>query len=360
MRPAQPIFKSNPTAPSCHAATVVEPAAGQLLAAWFAGTHEGHPDVAIWLARYEDGAWGDPVKIADEPDVPHWNPVLFRDTANTLWLFYKIGLSVPTWTGMYLKSTDGGRSWSARAMLPAGLTGPQKNKPITLSNGDILCGSSNETWRSWTCWVEASPDGGRSWTRHGPIVAPGAGAYEGGSAKLVSAVWDKASGTLLLPQEFSGVIQPALWEAAPGRVKMLMRATQRVGCVCAALSEDYGRTWSAAERIPIPNPNSGLDAVRLQDGRIVLACNPVREGRTPLSVLLSEDNGATWPRRLDLETDPGEYSYPSVIQVADGRIHVVATHRRTQIFHYIIDPQEVESAAMVDAPVRAEGRLPGR
>jgi predicted neuraminidase len=337
----QPVFSSNPRYPSCHAATIVESAAGVLLTAWFAGTYEGHPDVAIWLARYENGAWKDPVKIADEPDVPHWNPVLFRDGKEMLWLFYKIGPSVPAWTGAYITSGDGGRSWSPPTPLPAGLIGPAKNKPITLSNGDILCGTSHETWRSWACWVEASSDGGRSWVKHGPIVAPGAGRYEVGSGEVVSAIWDADSGRLRLPQQHFGVIQPALWEYAPGRLKMLMRATQRVGCVCAARSDDYGCTWAPAEPVPVPNPNSGLDAVRLQDGRILLVCNPVREGRTPLSVLVSEDNGETWAQRLDLETHPGEYSYPSIIQAEDGRVHVVATHQRTQIFHYVLESQDL-------------------
>jgi predicted neuraminidase len=338
---AQSIFEPNPAAPSCHAATIVEAAPGVLLAAWFAGTYEGHPDVCIWLARCEGGAWREPVKVAGDLGVSHYNPVLFRDRASALWLFYKIGLSVPTWTGMYRTSSDGGHTWAAPAMLPAGLIGPAKNKPVTLGNGDILCGTSHETWGSWACWIEASRDGGRSWTKHGPIVAPGAGTYEAGGEAVVSAVWDASSGALILPTRFAGVIQPALWEYSPGRVKMLMRSTTRVGCVCASASDDCGRTWSPVEQVSIPNPNSGLDAVRLADGRVLVVCNPVREGRTPLAVLVSEDNGATWPRRLDLESGPGEYSYPSVIQADDGRVHVVATHARIQIFHYVIDPREL-------------------
>src|SRR5512139_1860984 len=117
---AQPIFESNPTAPSCHAATIVEVTPDVFLAAWFAGTYEGHPDVGIWLAHCEGGVWREPVKVADEPRVSHYNPVLFRDRTSTLWLFYKIGLSVPTWTGMHRTSSDGGRTWSAPTMLPAG------------------------------------------------------------------------------------------------------------------------------------------------------------------------------------------------------------------------------------------------
>jgi predicted neuraminidase len=338
---AEPIFPFNGRAPSCHAATIVETAPGTLLAAWFAGSHEGHPDVAIWLAGYENGAWSQPAVVADEAGVSHYNPLLFRDRMDRIWLFYKIGVSVPTWTGMYRRSHDGGQSWSEPVMLPAGLIGPAKNKPITLSNGDILCGTSHESWGSWACWVETSSDDGRTWAKRGPIVAPGSGTYAPSEETVVSAVWDEAAGQLVLPRHFAGVIQPTLWEQGPGRVTMLMRSTQRVGCVCMAASDDYGRTWSPTERLPIPNPNSGLDAVRLKDGRVVLACNPVREGRTPLSLLVSEDNGTTWPRRIDLETGPGEYSYPSIIQADDGHIHVVATHQRTQIFHYVLALREL-------------------
>jgi len=348
------IFTASLAFPSCHAATVVEAAPGSLLAAWFAGTHEGHPDVAIWLSRDEGAGWSAPVKIVDAPGVPLWNPVLFRDAAGVIWLFYKAGPSVPAWSGLYLQSRDAGRSWSAPIMLPAGLTGPAKNKPITLSNGDILCGASAETWRNWTAWAEISADGGRSWTRHGPIAAPldagssGRSLTEPASAgirpsqgELVSATWDTTTDQLRVPQEHRGVIQPAVWEYAPGRVKMLLRATQAVGAVCVAESSDHGCTWSPARPTTIPHSNSGLDAVRLADGRIVLACNPTREGRSPLSLLISTDSGETWPRRLDLETASGEFSYPSIIQAWDGRVHLVYTHRRTHIQHVIMDLDEL-------------------
>ncbi len=250
--------------------------------------------------------------------------------ATSLWLFYKAGPTVPAWTGLFIRSSDGGHSWSSPVMLPAGLLGPAKNKPITLSNGDILCPTSSETWQSWACWVEISSDGGSSWTRHGPITVAGDDSKAARSDQI-SAVWDAEAQKLLLPQAHRGVIQPTVWEYAPGKLRMLMRATQRIGSVCLADSMDYGRTWSATRSVNIPHPNSGLDAVRLADGRIVLACNPVREGRTPLSLLVSPDNGETWPHRIDLETAPGEYSYPSLIASADATVHVVYTYDRKSI-----------------------------
>jgi predicted neuraminidase len=224
-------------------------------------------------------------------------------------------------------------------LLPAGLLGPIKNKPIQLANGDILCGASVETWNAWACWVELSRDQGKTWRKCGPITAPeedAGSAYNTSAAGLISATWDLKTGTLLLPQSFPGVIQPALWEYSPGRLRMLMRATQKVGRICLSESLDGGTTWSPARKLDVPNPNSGLDAVRMADGRIALVCNPVEEGRTPLSLLISEDNGETWPLRIDLETQPGEYSYPAVIQARDGSLHVAATHQRRTIVHYCI------------------------
>src|ERR1700733_7068581 len=73
----------------CHASTIVELADGDLLAAWFGGQQEGDKSVAIWISRKPlGGQWSAPVSVASLSQVPCWNPVLFRDTKNVVWLFF--------------------------------------------------------------------------------------------------------------------------------------------------------------------------------------------------------------------------------------------------------------------------------
>ena len=128
-----------PTA-ACHASTVVELAGGDLMAAWFGGTAEGNPDVAIWGARRDAGQWQPPVELAREPKTPTWNPVLFHSGDGVLWLYYKFGPSPREWTGARMASRDEGRSWSKPEHLPAGLYGPIRAKPLVLPKGLIVSG----------------------------------------------------------------------------------------------------------------------------------------------------------------------------------------------------------------------------
>ena len=56
-----------------------------------------------------------------------------------------------------------------------------------------------------------------------------------------------------------------------------------------------------------------------------------------------EDNGLTWPRQRLLESGPGEFSYPAIIQTSDGLLHVVYTHRRATIQHVVMDAEWIDS-----------------
>jgi len=166
-------------------------------------------------------------------------------------------------------------------------------------------------YKSWAGWVERSTDRGVTWTRHGPITVPG---------------------------EPFGVIQPALWERSGGDVRMLLRSTDRIGRIVASSSRDRGLTWDPARPTQLPNPNAGIDVVRLRDGRLVLVYNHLVSGRDALHLAVSSDEGETWSTPLVLQRGQGEYSYPAVIQTADGLVHVTYTWRRTHIRHIIVDP----------------------
>lgn len=306
------IFDQGPT-PSCHAVTLADCGSLGIVAAWFGGKEEGANDVAIWSSRRSGDRWSTPRKIAAAPDVPCWNPVLHRTGGEGLLLFYKAGPSPQTWTGFLQRSADGGDTWSMPEQLPAGILGPIKNKPFALSDGTLVCGTSVESYRAWGCWVERTPDQGRTWTKHGPINLPG---------------------------HLYGSIQPTVFGTPDGKLAMLCR-TRDVHRIVRATSNDGGHTWTPLAETDLPQNNSGLDAVRLADGRVVLVYNHTASGRSPLNLGVSGDLGATWTAGPVLESDPGEYSYPAVIEGTDGKIHLAYTWNRKRIRYASLAPTEL-------------------
>jgi predicted neuraminidase len=306
------IFDSAPF-PSCHASTLVELANGDLMSAWFGGTAEGKPDVAIWASQRVAGRWAEPAEMVRESQTPCWNPVLFYTKDRRLWLYYKFGTSPSQWTAGRKYSDDHGKSWSAVEHLPAGVYGPIRAKPLVLDDGTIISGTSVESYRSWAAWIERSTDGGKTFSRIGPIAAPDAsrGSDDGKSTH--------------------GLIQPSVISLGTGKLRVYMRSTQDIGRVCVADSADGGVTWTQARPLDVPNPNSGIDAVALRDGRVVLVYNNTVKGRSPLNLAVSRD-GERFTMFRTLEDGPGEeFSYPNVLQGKDGDLHIVYTWRRKKI-----------------------------
>lgn len=295
------IFEKAPF-PSCHASTLVEVEPGKLLAAWFGGKDEGAKDVQIWASRFDGSKWSPPEVLGSEPGYPCWNPVLFQPAKGTLKLWYKAGPSPQTWTGFVRTSADGGAVWSKPEMMPAGFYGPVRAKPISLSDSTLLAGTSVESHRCWTPYVDRSTDGGATWLR--------------------SNAFNEATG--------HNQIQPTLFVGREGKVIALMRS-KNPRKVCRAESADGGKTFSPAAALELPNPSTGLDVVKLADGSLILIYNHTPLGRTPLSLARSTDDGKTWVKVQDLESEPGEYSYPAMIQTTDGKLAFTYTWRRTHI-----------------------------
>lgn len=368
-----------------HAATVAEAGGGALVAAWFEGTAENAPDVAVRVARLEPGdrAWapaGTAVAPLDSSTPPRcgpaagvrckgmpstWNPVLLAAPGTgELVLFYKTGASPGTWAGLLKRSADAGRTWSPPEPLPAPVAGPAKNKPLVLPNGTWLAGASTEgvgketptggRERDWRCWVDASDDGGRTWRRHGPLPFPGnaiqPALLRDGRTGLVWAVARSASEI-----DRAGRVSPPTRD--PRNRKRYVHNGRKY--VLRAVAEDAGGlVWRKAGRpTSLPGPNSGLDAVTLSDGRALVAYNDAWDtdekdaarcfqSRCRLALASSRDNGSTWRKELTF-ADAGahgansEFSYPSLIQASDGLVHIVYTHNRTSIVHVVVDPQRL-------------------
>lgn len=319
---AEFIYETAPF-PSCHASTIEETDDG-LIAAWFGGTHERHPDVGIWTARRVDGKWTEPVEVANGvvsagERYPTWNPVLFQPRSGPLMLFYKVGPTPQDWWGMVMTSADGGKNWSSPRRLEDGILGPIKNKPVQLSNGDIISPSSSEH-DGWRVHFERSTDSGNTWHATPPL----------NDGKKIRA------------------IQPTVLIHSDQRLQALGRT--RASGIFQIWSNDGGRTWGELTLTSLPNPSSGIDAVTLADGRHLLVYNhnPNYKGRSPLNVAVSDD-GIHWQAALVLENEPSsQYSYPAVIQTKDGLVHVTYTWKRERIKHVVLNPVELQLSPIVE------------
>ncbi len=316
------IYKSNDVDfPSCHAASIEETPEG-LITAWFGGLYERHPEVSIYVSRKVDDHWTQPQMAADgvindSLRYACWNPVLYQVPGGELQLYYKVGPNVSAWLGMMKTSNDHGKTWSQAIQLPEGILGPVKNRPVLLDDGRLICPSSTEGG-AWRIHFEETPDFGKTWKKNDPI---------GGGREYA-------------------VIQPAILTHNDSTLQMLSRSKNAV--IATSWSYDRGKTWSLVLPSGLPNNNSAVDAVTLQDGRHLAAYNHVATAinsdkgyRTPLNVAVSDD-GRNWSAALILEdSEISQYSYPSLIQSSDGMVHIVYTWRRELIKYMKIDPSKL-------------------
>ncbi len=311
--------------PGCHASTIAEIKDG-LIAAWFGGTAEKNPDVGIWVSRYLNGKWSKPAEAAngirDSKRYPCWNPVLYN-SGDEILLFYKVGPSPSEWWGELVTSDDEGISWSMTHKLPEGIIGPVKNKPVRLENAILLCPSSTES-DGWRVHMEMTPDNGVTWER-----------------------------TQALNEKNIGAIQPTILIHPSGKLQIMCRSRQ--SRILTSWSEDNGLHWTGLVPSSLPNPNSGIDAVTLKDGRQLLVYNHLTSGRNMLNVAVSKD-GINWEAAVLLEMDlkEKEFSYPAVIQSTDGLVHITYTWNRKLIKHIVMDPGLIDSRLIKDEAWPAE------
>lgn len=298
---------------SCHASNFTILPDGSVFVVYFCGSGEGHDDVRIFGSMRKKGEvadWSEPMPITPDDGLPHWNPVLLPLDDGTTVLFYKVGKRISSWQTYFCVSRDGCKTWSEPVEMikgDVGGRGPVRNKCIVLSNKTILAPASTEL-DDWRVFFDLSTDNGKTWNRTDDIVLPNQ------------------------CLNHRGIIQPTAWEDKNG-VHALLRSSE--GFVFRTDSEDFGQNWCTPYKTSLPNNNSGIDLTQTDDGRLILAYNPVCgnwAARTPLSLAISYDSGDTWEHLTHLVTEnlPSGFSYPA-IRYVNGMLHITYTWNRETI-----------------------------
>ena len=348
-----------------HGSSIVEAADGTLVTAWFHGSGERTcDDVMVQGARrHPGGPWCEPFVMADTPDLPDCNPVLFIDPRGTLWLIW-IAVQDNQWGGSLLKYRlsddylgDGAPKWRWQDVIHA--------RPVDLEPrfvklvdaglevlGPILDGVPELAGFKKEALEAKAKAGDKLYQRLGwmtrlhPIMVGENRMLLGLYSDVFNcslAAWTENYGetwsfsTPILDPELRNIsnIQPSFVQRKNGEIAAFMRDNGLPKKVRTATSKDLGATWSDVGTLSIDNPGSSVEAISLKSGRWAMVCNDTSDGRNRLTVFLSEDEGLTWPkfRRLENESgkDDGSFSYPSVIQAKDGSIHATYSHTKKDV-----------------------------
>lgn len=331
-----------------HAPGIVECPNGDLLVSWYRGSGERRADdVAVLGARLPKGAstWSEPFLLADNPEFPDCNTCMMIDKQQKLWLFWPIILDNEWGSALtiYLTSNDyqtaGTPKWNWQGVvwlkpadfkeealkllkeglgkLPEGASERAKKyaeavekslssklaqrmgwqprcKPTILASGRFVLPLYSDTY-SFSL-MALSDDNGKTWYASTPLMG-------------------------------FGNIQPAVLERKDGTLVAYMRENGPLNKIRVAESKDQGKSWGPVGTLDIPNPGSGLDAVRLANGHWAMIYNDQENGRNSLAVSISDDEGRSWKATRHLEKhEKGSYHYPAIIQGADGTIHAVYSY----------------------------------
>ncbi len=348
--------------PQNHAANIYPMPDGDLLCVWFGGTQEGIADISIFMSRLKKGdqKWSPAVKLSEDPTRSEQNPVLFLDPENVLWLLYTAQKSGNQDTAIvrYRQSHDMGHTWGDINVL-LDQPGTFIRQPITvLNNGD---------WLLPVFYCRVKP--GEKWV----------GNYDVSAVKISS---DKGQTwrDVEVP-ESTGCVHMNVVLLKDGSLLALYRS-RWADFIYESRSVDNGNTWSAPVPTVLPNNNSSIQATVLENGHVAMVFNNMSaadcterrlslydeieddedtgkveatiptEGRSafwgapraPMTLAISEDNGKTWPYLKNIEIGDGfcmtnnsqeklnrEFSYPSIKQGLDGKLHIAFTYFRQAI-----------------------------
>ncbi len=316
------------TAPSVHSATAVELSDGTIRAFWFGGSREGAKDVAIWSADLAAGQWSPPRLVVDRRIMGRWmrryirklgNPLAHAGSDGRVTLFV-VSVSVGGWSGSAVNrlvfSPDGRTLESANRLVASpilNLGTLVRGAAVETGGGELLVPAYHETVKRFPQLLRVDHNG-RVLGRGGPAVR-------------------------------GNLLQPWLLTSNDGAMDLFLRRGAGKEAKIF-LSRGDGSGWSVPAPIDVPNPDSGLSALRLADGDFLLAANPDPVSRSNLVLLRAPGPEGPWEQILAIDTEEREedeqdfkfleYSYPWLMADRAGVVHLLYTWNRREIRHWSI------------------------
>ncbi len=355
---SEPVFKEHLIFPlqdkHVHSSCIIELPNGGLLCSWFQGSGERKsPDVLIQGARLKKGEpiWSSSFLMADTPKYPDLNPVLFVNKKDELYMFWIVTLA-ERWEYSLLRyrrakdfTSDGPPKWTWQddillkpgdrfvKQLKKGYSSSSlKNTGINRDFGFLvqdaqsqLVESAKDLRKRQIGWM---PRTHALTLPSGRIILP---LYSDGFYVGLMAISDDHGATWRASSPIVGIglNQPSVVRKRDGTLVAFMREegdlTERV---LISESKDDGETWSVAIASDIPNPNTSLEVIALDDGVWVMVYNDITEGRDSLALAISKNEGGSWEQTRNLEKiSGGKFHYPSIIQTKNGLIHITYTYQ---------------------------------
>lgn len=344
---------------------------GALICTWFGGTLEGKSDISIFASVLPEGSdqWGEPQRLSFDPDHSEQNPVLFAAPDGKLILFHT--------------SQPSGNQDECRIRLAEISRDACDPTKLTASEGQYL-----DLPRG--CFVRAPlvvrDDGAWLLPIFRCIQRPGQ-KWNGSHDRAAVGISEDGGKTWRLEDidQSTGCVHMSPVLIGENKLAAVFRRRQ-ADSVYRTESGDGGRTWSAPQATDVPNNNSSIAAIRLQDGRIAMICNPTNaemsadrraslydelgeeddrpdanpDGgcvpiwgvpRAPVSVCISADGARSFSQRIVIENGPGtcmsnnsidghnkEMSYPWLLEGPDGSLHIAYTYYRRAIKYVRLAP----------------------
>jgi predicted neuraminidase len=360
-----------PQAKHVHSSSIVNLPNGDFLTVWFYGSGERtSDDVQLMGARLRKGEtkWSEPFQMADTPNIPDCNPVLFLNQDKKLFLVW-IAVQANRWeqsilryktTTDYLKPGAPNWTWQDNILLK-----PSDDFALEVAKKLKEQPDRGKGWSAYApkyddMTIKASEDASKrsiGWmTRIKPLVMENGRIilplYSDGFNMSMMAISEDKGATWRpsLPLVGRGPIQPALVQKKNKNIAAFLRDSgDYPPRVHYSESSDLGETWTTSVKTDIPNTAS-VEILALADGRWAFIGNDMPDGRNRLMLFLSDDEGKTWNWKTALENvEPkmGGFSYPSLIQTPDGLLHITYSHHlpndNKSIKYVVINPAKISN-----------------